>query len=85
MYRNTRARRPAFRVLRCVVFLVCGIFSIASLAAGQGTEASITGIVTDASGAVLPGTTVTISSPALQVAEMNMARWRPEQLPRVRR
>ena len=34
------------------------------------TEASIVGVVTDESGAVLPGVTVTASSPALQVREV---------------
>src|SRR5215510_12193199 len=35
--------------------------------AGQGQDASIIGQVTDESGAVLPGVTVTASSPALQI------------------
>src|SRR5215510_2266347 len=35
--------------------------------AGQGQDASIIGQVTDESGAVLPGVTVSASSPALQV------------------
>ena len=38
-----------------------------SPAAGQGSGASIIGQVTDESGAVLPGVTVTATSPALQV------------------
>jgi hypothetical protein len=40
---------------------------VASPAAGQGGDASIIGQVTDQSGAVLPGVTVTATSPALQV------------------
>jgi hypothetical protein len=36
-------------------------------ASAQATEASIIGQVTDESGAVLPGVTVTVTSPALQV------------------
>jgi hypothetical protein len=37
---------------------------------GQGTAASIIGRVTDQTGAVLPGVTVTTTSPALQVPEV---------------
>ena len=37
---------------------------------GQGTPASIIGQVTDQSGAVLPGVTVTATSPALQVPQV---------------
>jgi len=37
---------------------------------GQGSSASIIGRVTDQSGAVLPGVTVTVTSPALQVPEV---------------
>ena len=38
--------------------------------AGQGQEASIIGQVTDESGAILPGVTVTATSPALQVPQV---------------
>ena len=38
--------------------------------AGQGQQASIVGQVTDESGAVLPGVTVTATSPALQVRQL---------------
>jgi hypothetical protein len=38
--------------------------------AGQGQEASIVGQVTDESGAVLPGVTVTATGPALQVRQL---------------
>jgi hypothetical protein len=45
--------------------------ALAGLAfAGQGQEASIIGQVMDESGAVLPGVTVTATSPALQVPEV---------------
>src|SRR5262245_53980525 len=37
---------------------------------GVGTSATIVGQVTDESGAVLPGVTVTTTSPALQVAQV---------------
>ena len=43
---------------------------ISSPAAGQGGDASIIGQVTDQSGAVLPGVTVTATGPALQVPSM---------------
>jgi hypothetical protein len=38
--------------------------------AAQSTIASIVGVVTDSSGAVLPGVTVTAASPALQVSQL---------------
>jgi hypothetical protein len=50
------------------------IFSLVALsgspAAGQGSAGSIIGQVTDQSGAVLPGVTVTATSPALQVPQI---------------
>src|SRR5918995_7435079 len=58
-------RRPSFTlVLACCLVLLArpGV-------AGQGLEASIIGQVTDESGAVLPGVTVTATSPALQVRQ----------------
>ena len=56
-----------FLCVAVVVFL-SAILSLP--AAAQGTEASIIGRVTDQSGAVLPGVTVTATSPALQVGQM---------------
>ena len=53
-----------------VVILATLASFVASPAAGQGGEASIIGQVTDQSGAVLPGVTVTATSPALQVPQM---------------
>lgn len=52
-----------------LIMLVLGFVLILhpSLAAGQGADASIVGQVTDQSGAVMPGVTVTATSPALQV------------------
>src|SRR5262245_40069209 len=47
-----------------VVLLLC---AIGPGLAGQGQDASIIGQITDESGAVLPGVTVTASSPSLQV------------------
>jgi hypothetical protein len=59
--------------VRCgLVLMLAGmfLFSANPPAAGQGTVASIIGQVTDQSGAVLPGVTVTASSPALQVGQL---------------
>ena len=58
------------RVRRQLVGLIVGLVVLAgSPAAGQGT-ATIVGQVTDQSGAVLPGVTVTATSPALQVPQV---------------
>src|SRR5262245_35841170 len=47
------------------------LMSTAPVVLGQAvTEASIVGLVTDESGAILPGVTVTASSPALQLREV---------------
>jgi carboxypeptidase family protein len=60
--------------VRCgFVFMLASLFLFpfgSSAAAGQGTVASIIGQVTDQSGAVLPGVTVTATSPALQVPQV---------------
>lgn len=58
------SRRSYWPVAAVVFFSVAWLASIAS--AGQ-TDASLYGLVTDESGAVLPGVTVTVTSPALQV------------------
>ena len=47
-----------------------GLLASASTAAAQGATATIIGRVTDDSGAVLPGVTVTATSPALQVPQL---------------
>src|SRR5687767_11119324 len=61
--------RSSVSYVRCGLVLI--LFGLASLisspAAAQGGDASIIGQVTDQSGAVLPGVTVTATSPALQV------------------
>jgi len=53
--------------------VLAGLFvlpPLAPTASGQGNPASIVGRVTDATGAVLPGVTVTTTSPALQVPQL---------------
>ncbi len=53
------------------IVLLGNFFVLAEVAtAGQATAASIIGQVTDESGAVLPGVTVTATSPALQIPEV---------------
>src|SRR5438128_2204791 len=60
------------RALRTFGLTLC-LLPLADLAlAGQGQEASIIGQVTDESGALLPGVTVTATSPALQVRQMTV-------------
>ena len=46
-----------------VVFLIVGL--LAAPASAQITQGRLTGIVTDTQGAVMPGVTVTVTSPAL--------------------
>jgi len=60
------------RRLDVIVFvLAIGLFAFANHAAGQAqTTASIVGRVTDESGAILPGVTVSAASPALQVPQV---------------
>ena len=54
-----------------IIVVVVSLTSFSSpAAAGQGSGASIIGQVTDQSGAVLPGVTVTATSPALQVPQV---------------
>lgn len=53
------------------IALIAVLFGAASGLAQTNTLASITGSVTDESGAVLPGVTVTASSPSLQVRQVS--------------
>ena len=46
------------------------VFPLARPAAAQATQASINGVVTDTSNAVLPGVTVVATGPALQVPQV---------------
>src|SRR5262245_32483281 len=59
------------RLRGAVAILTLGLLAPAAAAyAAQGLEASIIGQVTDESGAVLPGVTVTATSPSLQVPQL---------------
>jgi hypothetical protein len=53
------------------VLVVLAFFLLDSFAFGQSTIASIVGVVTDSSGAVLPGVTVSATGPALQVPQVD--------------
>jgi len=63
--RTPRPRRGVVLVLAMLAVLIC----VSSRAFAQ-EDAGIIGVVTDESGAVLPGVTVTVTSPALQVPSM---------------
>ncbi len=62
-----KCARPGFSAL-IVGFFLCSAPAVPAMA-GQGAAnpAGITGVVTDNTGAILPGVTVTATSPALQV------------------
>ena len=61
-------------VARLAAVLVVALLSAAAPGFAQNiTSSTIDGVVTDESGGLLPGVTVTITSPALQVASMTMA------------
>src|SRR6188508_2508103 len=61
---ETRSRVWRVRIVAFVALICLFPFS------GWAQEASIIGQVTDATGAVLPGVTVTATSPALQVKQV---------------
>ncbi|MGE3844600.1 MAG: carboxypeptidase regulatory-like domain-containing protein [Vicinamibacterales bacterium] len=52
------------------IWLGLALLLIPATLAGQTTQAAIVGVVTDGTGAVLPGVTVTAKSPALQTPEV---------------
>lgn len=59
------------RIVRTIGFLLAASLALASPAAAQNlSSSSIDGVVTDQSGAALPGVTVTAASPALQVQQL---------------
>src|SRR5437899_2551249 len=67
--------RGAIRTeIACVIFVaLASVLAAPTAAAAQNiTSASIDGVVTDESGAALPGVTVTATSPALQVQTLTM-------------
>ncbi|HZM62065.1 MAG TPA: carboxypeptidase-like regulatory domain-containing protein, partial [Vicinamibacterales bacterium] len=53
------------RALGRIAFVFGVVLSLATIARAQTAQASITGVVKDTSGAVLPGVIVEASSPAL--------------------
>src|SRR5438552_335294 len=58
-------------LVRSLVFALATLLALAHPAAAQNiSSASIDGVVTDATGGALPGVTVTITSPALQVSQL---------------
>src|SRR4051794_33949233 len=58
-------------VVRTAALLLAALLSVVAPATAQNiTSSSIDGVVTDESGGALPGVTVTITSPALQVPAM---------------
>jgi hypothetical protein len=61
---STRERSRARRLLSIFLFVLCLLRADVTVA-GQAPEATIIGQVTDESGAVLPGVTVTATSPVL--------------------
>ncbi len=65
-----RSVRPNERRASCVLVLLLTSLAFASNAAAQGASSGINGRVTDSTGGALPGVTVTITSPALQVPTM---------------
>src|SRR5262245_10886883 len=68
---RTRGAHMSRQLGVIVIVLIASLVASASSAAGQAqVTGSIVGRVTDESGAVLPGVTVTTTSPALQVPQM---------------
>ena len=65
---SRRRSQPAFTAVCFPTFISLVLLAVPAMA-GQGAAnpAGIAGVVTDTSGAVLPGVTATATSPALQV------------------
>jgi len=59
--------------LRRIGYLLTGIAWVASFAAAQTSTGAIRGVLTDDSGAVIPGASVTISNPAGKIAAQTQA------------
>lgn len=58
-------------VLRIGSICLAGVLVLAVPAGGQSTQAAIIGVVTDTSGAILPGVTVIATGTALQVRQVD--------------
>ncbi|HEY3159051.1 MAG TPA: carboxypeptidase regulatory-like domain-containing protein [Vicinamibacterales bacterium] len=67
---NGTFERSCRSILLAIALTGCCVARAGLAFAGQGQEASIIGQVMDESGAVLPGVTVTATSPALQVPQV---------------
>ena len=68
---NANRKHLAIRLLTLMVGVAgASLMSTKTWAQAQGENASIIGVVTDNSGAVIPGATVTLTSPALQVPQV---------------
>ena len=68
---NVDRKRLAIRLCAVMVLVVgAGLVSTKMWPQAQSEYASILGVVTDPSGAVIPNATVTLTSPALQVAQV---------------
>src|SRR5262245_34970930 len=63
-------KRRCYRDAFTAVLIACLMALAGRTLAAQAQEANIIGQVTDESGAVLPGVTVTATSPALQVPQV---------------
>ncbi len=59
------SKETVMRALGRVLFVFVGLAMVPASAVAQNAQASISGTVKDASGAVLPGVTVEASSPVL--------------------
>ena len=77
---NSMYSRSGSRCGLCFIIVGLILFSFTGSAAAQGTG-SIIGQVTDQSGAVLPGVTVTATSPALQVPQVDGSHERAGRVP----
>ena len=70
MVKRTRNVRSVSIALIVGVLSLLSLFPLANSAQAQSTAAGIVGTITDGTGAVLPGVTVTASGPALQVPQV---------------
>jgi len=70
MVKCTRNARSLSIALIVGVLSLLSLFPLAHSAQAQSTAAGIVGTITDGTGAVLPGVTVTASGPALQVPQV---------------